>query len=90
MFPSADADPSAGVSGAIIKLTDKTGRTVELETNSAGNFYTREALTPPFKVALEYDGRRAEMPIEAPAGSCNACHSHPDPSGGTKGRIRIP
>lgn len=90
VFESATAESSRGVTGAMIFLTDKTGRTVKLSSNSAGNFYTREPLTPPFRVALEYEGQRAEMPIEAPAGSCNACHSHPDPTGGTLGRIRIP
>lgn len=90
VFARADATESEGVSGAVIEITDKAGRKVILTTNSAGNFYTQEELQAPFRVAIEHNGRRAEMPIEAPAGSCNACHSHPDPTGGTKGFIRIP
>ncbi len=90
VFTAADATETDGVRDAVVEITDKTGRVLKLTTNEAGNFYTQEPLEPPFRVALEYGGKRAQMPIEAPAGSCNACHSHPDPTGGTKGRIRIP
>lgn len=84
------ADGSRGVAGAIITLTDPSGRVVRLTTNEVGNFFTSEPLERGFRAAIEYDGRRADMPIGVPAGACNACHAYPNPSGGAKGRIRLP
>ncbi|MBS2014578.1 MAG: hypothetical protein JST00_16950 [Deltaproteobacteria bacterium] len=81
---------SEGVRGVKVTLRDAEGRTATAITNAVGNFYVREPLTRPFRVTIEYEGRRKEMPIDAPAGSCNACHSWPDPSGGAPGRIFVP
>jgi hypothetical protein len=91
IYASKDAPFDAdGVPGVRVTITDVDGRRATAITNSVGNFYTREPLTKPFRVAIEYEGRRKEMPIEAPAGSCNACHSWPNPSGGAPGRIFVP
>jgi hypothetical protein len=90
IYPSLTADRDDGVAGVTVFLEDRTGKKVTATTNEAGNFYVREPLEAPYKVAIEFEGRRIEMPIEAPAGSCNACHSHPDPAGKAKGRIHVP
>lgn len=90
VYGKHDADRDEGVSGAEVTIVDKAGKTVKLTTNEVGNFYTREPLVAPYRVSLSYQGRTATMPIEAPAGSCNFCHSYPDASGGPKGRIYVP
>jgi hypothetical protein len=90
VFARKDADRDEGVPGALVVITGANGERVELTTNAAGNFYTRKSLTKPYRVAITYEGRTKEMPVDAPAGSCNACHSWPDPSGGAPGRIYVP
>lgn len=88
LFPSFAADPSEGVADAVIRIADRDGTVVELTTNEAGNFYTAEPLLPPLHVTLIQGDRTLEMPVPAPAGSCNACHSLPS-VGGAQGRIAI-
>jgi hypothetical protein len=50
------ADPEAaagdGIQGAVVRLTDANGRKISLETNGAGNFYTRESLKFPVSVEV--------------------------------------
>lgn len=87
VFERADSD--VGVAGAEVHLTDATGQELTLTTNAVGNFYTAQALTFPLRATLTHESFAADMPIDVPAGSCNACHSHPDPSGDAKGSIRI-
>lgn len=68
----------AGPSGtAVVELVDATGRTVRMTVNAAGNFYTRNALTFPLRVArvLGPTGLVAEMGSPVPHGDCNACHT---------------
>ena len=91
VFRAADSPVDDGAYGATITITDNAGKAVTLTSNAVGNFYTLEPLEKPLRMAIEYEGRRAEMPIPLDAqGACNGCHSHPDPIGGAKGRIRIP
>jgi hypothetical protein len=90
VFRRNDADLDEGVEGAQVSITDVNGESTTVTTNRVGNFFTRARLEAPFRVAIEYEGRRIEMPIEAPAGSCNACHSWPDPIAGAPGRIYVP
>jgi hypothetical protein len=90
VYPASNSLASAGVSGASVEIVDAAGKRVVLTTNRAGNFYTAEALKLPTKMAVVYQGKRAEMPGELNAlGACNACHSSPDPID-ARGRIRLP
>ena len=90
VYPRKDAAEDEGLAGVRVTITGAAGEKVTLTTNAVGNFYTAEPLTKPYRVVLERDGRTKEMPIDAPAGSCNACHSWPDASGGAPGRIFAP
>jgi hypothetical protein len=89
VFPERGAAADTGVSGVRVFVSDARDRSVELSSNSAGNFYTDEPLEVPLRVAIEYQGRRREMPMRAPSGGCNACHSA-QPIGGTEGRLYLP
>ena len=80
-------DSEDGVEGAVVTLTDALGMTATAVTNSVGNFYFPEGLEAPFWASIEYEGETIEMPFEAPAGSCNACHTHPSPLAGAPGRL---
>jgi hypothetical protein len=89
VFPHKQAAASEGINGVRVLVTDARGKSVELVSNAVGNFYTDEPLEIPLRVAIEQAGPRREMPVRAPSGSCNACHS-PQPVGGTEGRLYRP
>lgn len=64
-----------GVEGAVVRVTDSTGKTVTLETSRVGNFYSEDRLTPPLTAEVETDGVVREMSQEVETGACNSCHS---------------
>ena len=82
-------DSDDGAQGVTVRVIDAAGKTVELETNGVGNFYTGEALEVPLHVELEHDGVTVAMPVPPPSGGCNACHSQPT-IGGAPGRLYVP
>lgn len=90
IYGSKSAGSDEGVKGVIVTITDSTGRTETATTNRVGNFYFEDGLEPPYTVSIEYEGETIEMPLEAPAGACNACHSWPDPIADAPGRIFTP
>ncbi len=90
VFSRVDAATSEGVAGVHVELLTPQGDLIErLVTNAVGNFYTQSALMRGFRVVLEHDGQRLEMPCPPPAGNCGACHSLP-PIGEAQGRIYVP
>lgn len=90
VYETADAPATAGTPQARVHIVDAQGKHVQLTTNAVGNFFTNEPLTPPLNLAVEANGKRLDMPVPLNAqGACNGCHSHPDPIGGARGRIRL-
>ncbi|RME24658.1 MAG: hypothetical protein D6806_09240 [Deltaproteobacteria bacterium] len=69
-----DANGTTGAEGVEVQITDNGGNTVTLTTNSAGNFYTDQALTPPLNIQLSANGNTKSM-NDAPNGNCNNCHN---------------
>ncbi len=90
IYGSKSANADEGVKGVVVTITDFNGVTKSAKTNRVGNFYFDDELEPPYTVSIEYEGETIEMPLEAPAGSCNACHSWPDPIADAPGRIFTP
>ena len=90
VYPGPDSPAGDGVPGVTVLLLDPDGRALEtLTTNEAGNFYTAAPLPAGFRVALEYEGERIDMPCAPPTGGCAACHSQPA-IGGAPGRLFLP
>ncbi len=89
VYVDPEAAAGDGEGGVTVHLTDRAGRTLSLETNSAGNFYTAEPLELPLQVAVERQGRRLAMSMPAPSGGCNGCHNRP-PLNGAPGRVYAP
>lgn len=90
VFPGPDSQASDGVPDVRVLLLDPQGELLEtLVTNDAGNFYTDAPLPQGFRVALEYEDERIDMPCAPPTGGCAACHSVPA-IGGAPGRLFIP
>lgn len=91
IFPSVDSDHCEGVAGVRVFLMGADGQEVELTTNEAGNFWTREPLMEEGPgPRIEFEGRTQKMGRNLPGvPACNACHSQP-PVGGAPGKIFAP
>ncbi len=73
VYPSAaTADAGAGVRGATISIRDAGGKSFDLRSNRAGNFYSAEPLA--FPIAVSVNGSPMDAPVLAGQGSCNRCH----------------
>ncbi|MCM2333565.1 MAG: hypothetical protein NDI82_06425 [Anaeromyxobacteraceae bacterium] len=94
VFRDAGGEPRETGAGAVaVVLTDAAGRKVELLSNAAGNFWTKEAVAFPARVALraQPSGAVKEAPPGACAhGNCNACHSYERPGLLARGRLVRP
>jgi hypothetical protein len=90
VYARPDAEADEGIAGADVLLSHPDGSLIaKLTTNSVGNFYTPLPLPVGFRVAIEHEGQRIEMPCSPPAGLCNFCHGDP-PTGRAAGRIHVP
>jgi len=77
-----DLGGSDPLAGALVRITDANGDTVELETNSAGNFYTTRGLVFPIGAEIEVDGTVRTMAASVGVGGCNSCHACDGEAGG--------
>lgn len=89
VFSKPNDPTSGGVSGVTVTVTDSNGVAVKLTTNSAGNFYSSAALTPPLSAQLDYAGRHVQMGRTVPTGACSSCHTDP-PQNAAPGRTYAP
>lgn len=78
----ADLDGTEPLQGAIVRITDADGATVELTSNGVGNFYTSTPLTAPLSAEVEVDGEIVEMGTTIDDGGCNSCHACEGAAGG--------
>jgi hypothetical protein len=71
------ANGRGDVFGAKVVLVDGLGMTYTADVNSVGNFYVEadDALMPPIKAKVVYDGRERAMVMAAPSADCNTCHT---------------
>ena len=88
VFPTANAATNQGVAGVVVTLVDANGKSIALTSNSAGNFYTSEAVQFPADVTVVTGTTTQTMPA-APNGSCNSCHTLP-PQSNAPGRVHAP
>lgn len=89
VYATVDADPRAGVEGALVHVKDANGFSFTLETNLTGNFYTAETVAFPITVTVERHGQVNPMDTPSPHGACNLCHALP-PLENALGRIAAP
>lgn len=90
VYPGPDSPATDGVPFVRVILSDPDGGVIEsLLTNAVGNFFTDTPLPAGYRVALEYEGERIDMPCAPPSGGCAACHTQP-PIGNATGRIFLP
>ena len=77
-----DLGGSDGLSGALVRITDANNDVVELDTNSAGNFYTTSNFVFPIDAEIEVDGTVLAMTTSVDVGGCNSCHACNGAAGG--------
>lgn len=89
VYADGQAKADQGIQGAQVIITDAKDRTITLESNGAGNFYTAETLVFPAKtVEVRYKGTSRKMgdfTDTAAAGGCNDCHD-----GNKYPRVHVP
>ncbi len=73
---------TSGASGVTVRVTDATGKVVELTSNSVGNFYTTQTVTPPLTAEVEVGGNVRAMATQPDTGACNSCHKCDGAAGG--------
>jgi hypothetical protein len=98
VYSSPDAGPNDGQPNVEILITDGNGKELTLVSNSAGNFYTEEALAFPLKsLMVQNKTNRMQMdltnayipPAPGQVADCNSCHSAPYPSFSAPGRLFV-
>lgn len=94
VFRTAAGEPrETGAGGVAVVLDDAAGRTLELATNAAGNFWSKEEVLFPVRVTLRTlpGGASREGPAETCThGNCNQCHAYERPGIAARGRLVRP
>jgi mono/diheme cytochrome c family protein len=81
---------ASGTTGAKVVVTGSNGTSVTLTPNSAGNFSSSTALSPPYKAkVVTAAGVERVMSGTASNGDCNSCHTATGATG-APGRITLP
>ena len=88
VFPQIGSVAESGSSNVTIIVTDAQGKTTNLTSNAAGNFYTDDALTFPVFVAVQAGTTVRHMEPSLTYGGCNQCHDIP-PTGSAGGRVFV-
>jgi hypothetical protein len=85
-----EADSCIGTRTPVkVVITGADGKSISIETNEAGNFYSRESVAMPYK-AMVVSGTKKNVMSHAPkTGDCNSCHTA-DGAEGAPGRILPP
>lgn len=83
-------DDCFGVEGVTLQITDANGGTIEVVSNTAGNFVLENtAVATPYTAKLIYEGRERAMATPQTVLSCNSCHTVTGLNG-APGRILAP
>ena len=77
---------AVGLAGAVVTIVPNTGATVNLTTNSVGNFYTSATLNPPLQISVSFGGNTNTMMSSASSGACGSCHK---PAGNAAPRVHV-
>lgn len=90
VYPTAhEPNDCNGASGAVVVITDATGKELKLTANGVGNFYSTTKLTMPYTAKVTQNGKERRMNAAQTSGDCNDCHT----ANGTKdapGRVMAP
>lgn len=94
IFRADTGEPrETGAGGVELVLEDSAGRIVELVSNAAGNFWSKEEILFPVQVTVRArpGGPARRGPADRCAhGNCNQCHSYEKPGVEARGRLVSP
>jgi hypothetical protein len=88
----SEADDVYGVPGAVVQITDASGKVRTLTTNASGNFFLKargNTVAMPFTAKVIYKGNENAMAASQSTGNCAACHTAQGRNG-APGRIIVP
>ena len=90
IYAAPDARAEQGIAGVEVQATGSDGKVLTLESNSAGNFYTRETVAFPVQLRLRRGDQVKEMTrtLDGVTG-CASCHAA-TPVEGAPGRLYLP
>jgi cytochrome c553 len=79
---------TGGLAGVKVEIFEGASMNAKLTltTNSAGSFYSSQAVTFPIRARVSKDGKTQEMFGQMATGNCASCHQNPGLSG-APGRI---
>jgi hypothetical protein len=86
---SSEADLCFGAEKATVRIFGSDGRSVEMVTNEAGNFYSKLPVGLPYTAAVLVDDRASVMQTPQSSGDCNSCHQSQG-ANGAPGRVLAP
>lgn len=84
-----DDENCVGVDGVTVEITGADGQTIQLVTNSVGNFFYNGPLAMPYEAKVVRDGAEKVMAGAQSDGECASCHT-PEGAAGAPGRITAP
>jgi len=93
IYPTAHepdlCDGAPPATGAQVIITGADGRTLTLEPNAAGNFYSERGVASPYRAKIVTAAGERAMTAQQTSGDCNSCHSLAG-ANGAPGRIMLP
>ncbi len=94
VYPTAhepdNCNGTSGGSGVSVVITDANNKTMTLQVNSVGNFYSQgRTLATPYRAKVVSAAGERAMGASQSTGDCNSCHTQ-DGANGAPGRIMAP
>jgi hypothetical protein len=93
VYPSAhEPDKCNGANGSTgiqVQIIPKSGQTITITPNGAGNFSYSGTIALPYQAKVIYMGRERIMSTPQQSGDCNGCHTQSGAMG-APGRILLP
>lgn len=86
-----EPDDRFGVEGAVVQLTDATGKVLRLTSNRSGNFMSgkNDKVAMPYAAKVLFKGAERSMAARQSTGNCAMCHTAKGVAG-APGRVVIP
>lgn len=85
-----EADQCVGTRDPVqVILTGADGKSIAIDTNEMGNFYTRYTVKTPYRAMVVANGKQSVMVSAQTSGDCNSCHTATG-ANGAPGRVTPP
>jgi hypothetical protein len=89
LYEPIDCNGINGTGSTQVIITGADNRTLTLQVNAVGNFYSTAAVAFPFHAKVVRGGLERVMTVAQTTGNCNSCHTERG-ANGAPGRIMAP